>query len=131
LRGTELTHGICSIQVKFSVVDLQMSEDPEFDEDTEEAPEEEMPSSDYMRAVVSITKVWVVPASIIPFLTSVSRSLQSTAPGAMQIDMEVQSGSFLVQNVTYYADGKLGDDSTVEGDWKRRALYMGPEVRAP
>ncbi|KAJ7911044.1 mitochondrial glycoprotein [Mycena leptocephala] len=96
-----------NIQVKFSVVDLQMSEDPEFDEDTEEAPEEEMPSSDYMRAVVSITK--------------------STAPGAMQIDMEVQSGSFLVQNVTYYADGKLGDDATVEGDWKRRALYMGPE----
>ncbi|KAJ6544138.1 regulatory protein suaprga1 [Mycena capillaripes] len=98
-----------SIRLTFSVADLQGQEDPaEFDEEAEgEDAQEEQPSSDFMRAVASITK--------------------SGVPGAIEIDMTIQSGQFLVENVTYYGDAKLVQDVGVEADWKRRGLYLGPE----
>jgi complement component 1 Q subcomponent-binding protein len=36
---------------------------------------------------------------------------------------------FVVENVSYYNDGKLATDLTPEADWKRRGLYIGPQVR--
>jgi complement component 1 Q subcomponent-binding protein len=38
-----------------------------------------------------------------------------------------QEGAFLVDNISFYADAKLGTDLTAEADWKRRGLYIGPQ----
>ncbi|KAJ7174372.1 mitochondrial glycoprotein [Mycena filopes] len=102
-----------TIRVVFSVADLQNQDPNEFDEDLEdeERGEDEehdaQGQGDILRAVVSITK--------------------SATAGALDIDMTVQNGQFLVENVTYYADTKLGQAISVENDWKRRGLYAGPE----
>ncbi|KAJ6579500.1 mitochondrial glycoprotein [Mycena vulgaris] len=99
-----------NIRVLFSVSDLQNQDPEEFDEelDQEEGEDREpMPRGDILRAVVSITK--------------------STGSGALEIDMSCQSGQFLVENISYYQDAKLGQETGVEADWKRRGLYIGPE----
>lgn len=56
---------------------------------------------------------------------------QTAGPGALAIDMVCQEGHFIVDNISYYKDGKLGTDLTAEADWKRRGLYIGPQVRRP
>ncbi|KAJ7982977.1 mitochondrial glycoprotein [Mycena polygramma] len=99
-----------SIRLTFSVADLQGQEEPnEYDEgaDEEEQHEEEQQAADIIRAVVSITK--------------------SAAPGAIEIDMTAQGGQFLIENVAYYPDSKLGHATSVEADWQRRGLYIGPD----
>ncbi|CAK5273822.1 unnamed protein product [Mycena citricolor] len=96
-----------NIRLVFSVSDLANQEPNEFEDMEERSDEEQESGSDAMRAVVSITK--------------------GNAPGALDIDMTVQGGQFLVENVTFYNDSKLGQDISVEGDWKRRGLYIGPE----
>ncbi|KAJ7065063.1 mitochondrial glycoprotein [Mycena amicta] len=98
-----------NIRVVFSVADLQNQDPSEFEDEEGERPEEEeeQPQTDILRAVATITK--------------------PTAGGALELDMTVQSGQFLVENVTFYADSKLGQDNSVEADWKRRGLYIGPE----
>ena len=40
-----------------------------------------------------------------------------------------QEGLFVIENISFYADGKLGTEMTAEADWKRRGLYIGPQVR--
>ncbi|KAF7330990.1 F-box domain-containing protein [Mycena venus] len=103
-----LKHRICSIRLTFSVADLQNQDPPEqFEEELDEENPEPESSGDIMRVVVSITK--------------------STALGALDIDMTLQNGQFLVENVTHYPDAKLGTEVSVENDWKRRGLYLGPE----
>ena len=47
----------------------------------------------------------------------------------MNIDAVCQEGSFLVENVSFYRDSKVGTELTAEADWKRRGLYIGPTVR--
>jgi hypothetical protein len=51
---------------------------------------------------------------------------QSTGPGALNIDMSCQDGQFVVENVSFYDDAKVGTDLTADADWKRRGLYIGP-----
>ena len=41
----------------------------------------------------------------------------------------VQEGLFVIENISFYADAKLGTEMTAEADWKRRGLYIGPQVR--
>ncbi|KAJ7123129.1 mitochondrial glycoprotein [Mycena epipterygia] len=98
-----------TIRVLFSVADLHNQDPDEFDEELEgeEGEEERIPTGETLRAIVSITK--------------------STGKGAIDIDLTCQSGQFLVETISYYDDAKLGQDITLESDWKRRALYMGPE----
>ena len=40
--------------------------------------------------------------------------------------MIVQDGHFIVENVSFYDDAKIGTELTAEADWKRRGLYIGP-----
>ncbi|KAJ7190217.1 mitochondrial glycoprotein [Mycena pura] len=99
-----------NIRIVFSIADLQNQDPSEFEQDLEEEErgEDEQPSqSEILRTVVSITK--------------------STVPGALEIDMTCQNDQFLVENITFYKDAKLGSDNSVEADWKRRGLYIGPE----
>lgn len=42
--------------------------------------------------------------------------------------MMCQEGQFVVDNIAYYKDGSLATDLTAEADWKRRGIYMGPQV---
>ena len=53
---------------------------------------------------------------------------QSSVPGALSIDAVCQEGGFVVENVSFYNDAKLATDLTAEADWKRRGLYIGPQV---
>lgn len=39
-----------------------------------------------------------------------------------------QEGQFAIENISFYDDAKLGTELTAEADWKRRGLYIGPEV---
>ena len=47
----------------------------------------------------------------------------------MSIDAVCQEGTFVLENVSFYKDAKLATDLTAEADWKRRGLYIGPQVR--
>lgn len=49
----------------------------------------------------------------------------------MSVDAVCQEGVFVVENVSYYNDAKLATDLSPEADWKRRGLYIGPQVRSP
>jgi len=40
--------------------------------------------------------------------------------------MSCQDGQFIVENVSFYDDAKVGTDLTADADWKRRGLYIGP-----
>lgn len=52
---------------------------------------------------------------------------QDNAKGSLNIDTMCQQGAFLVDNISYYNDAKLGTELTAECDWKRRGLYIGPQ----
>lgn len=39
-----------------------------------------------------------------------------------------QEGAFIVDNLSFYTDSKVGTELTAEADWKRRGLYIGPQV---
>lgn len=99
-----------NIRLVISIADLQNQDPNDLEqdlEDEERGEDEQPPQNEILRAVVSITK--------------------STVPGALEIDMTCQNGQFLVENVTFYREAKLGSDNSVEADWKRRGLYIGPE----
>ncbi|KAF7325971.1 F-box domain-containing protein [Mycena kentingensis (nom. inval.)] len=99
-----------NIRVVFSVSDLQNQNPSEYEEEEAEGEregEEDVGPTEVLRAVATITK--------------------PSASGALELDLSVQNGSFLVDNVTFYADSNLGHDTSVEADWKRRGLYVGPE----
>lgn len=53
---------------------------------------------------------------------------QPSVSGALSIDAVCQEGAFVVENLSFYNDSKLATDLTAEADWKRRGLYIGPEV---
>jgi hypothetical protein len=44
------------------------------------------------------------------------------------MDAVCQEGVFVVENVSFYNDTKLATELTAEADWKRRGLYIGPQV---
>ena len=39
-----------------------------------------------------------------------------------------QDGTFVTENISFYGDVKIGTELTAEADWKRRGLYIGPQV---
>ena len=61
------------------------------------------------------------------FLTTRPRP-QASTPGALTIDAMCQEGAFVIDNISYYGDAKVGTELTAEADWKRRGLYIGPNV---
>lgn len=80
-----------------------------------------------LRCSFTITKV----CDFRPFYAVVASSEtypQPSVPGAMSIDAVCQEGTFVIENVSFYKDSKLATDLTAESDWKRRGLYIGPQV---
>lgn len=98
-----------TITLTFSASDVQSMESEEPAMEEEGAEEEEAPS----------------PHSY-PIRVSMSTTKQG-APGTLSVDMVCQDGHFVVDNIAYYRDTKLGADLTAEADWARRALYIGPQ----
>jgi complement component 1 Q subcomponent-binding protein len=97
-----------SIRVMFSISDLQNDIEPEEFEDAEvEESDADVPRSYPVRCSISITK--------------------DAGAGALTFDAMVQEGLFVIENVSFYADAKLGTEMTAEADWKRRGLYIGPQ----
>lgn len=39
-----------------------------------------------------------------------------------------QDGHFIIDSISFYRDSQLGTELTAEADWKRRGLYIGPQV---
>ncbi|KAH8828614.1 mitochondrial glycoprotein [Flagelloscypha sp. PMI_526] len=106
------TFGNETIKLIFSIADLQNAEPDEVEEHEESGEEGEAEESEPMqnypiRVNASITK--------------------AGAPGALVLDTVVQEGGFIIENISFYNDAKLGTDVTAEADWQRRGLYIGPE----
>lgn len=96
-----------TIRLMFSIADIQTQE-PEFEEENEATSEEDEATPSYpLRCSFSITK--------------------SDAPGALTVDAMCQDGAFIVDNISFYSDAKVGTELTAEADWKRRGLYIGPQ----
>ncbi|KAI0078643.1 mitochondrial glycoprotein [Panus rudis PR-1116 ss-1] len=94
-----------NIRLMFSIADVQAEQENEFDENEEQ--EEPANPSYPIRCSFSITK--------------------DSAPGALTIDAMAQDGAFIVDNISFYSDSKVGTELTAEADWKRRGLYIGPQ----
>ena len=96
-----------NIRLVFSIADIQ-ADSEDFEANAEVEGEADDSAAVYpLRASLSITK--------------------SNAPGALNVDMVVQEGHFLVENVSFYEDAKIGTELTAEADWKRRGMYIGPQ----
>jgi complement component 1 Q subcomponent-binding protein len=54
--------------------------------------------------------------------------MQASAEGALSIDTMCQDGAFMIENISYYRDGKIATELSAEADWQRRGLYIGPQV---
>ncbi|KAL7277135.1 hypothetical protein ACG7TL_008980 [Trametes sanguinea] len=91
------------IRLIFSIADLQTEQEPEFEEG-EEVPEEGEESKSFLLAAP-----------------------MANAPGALTIDAMCQEGTFVIDNISYYNDAKVGTELTAEADWKRRGYYLGPQ----
>jgi complement component 1 Q subcomponent-binding protein len=102
-----------SIRVTFSIADIDTPQDtyPPFSESADpDAPAEsdaDAPSETYpVRCSITISK---------------------PTKGALTIEAVTQEGALVVDNISYYADGKLATELTADADWKRRGLYIGPQ----
>jgi complement component 1 Q subcomponent-binding protein len=95
-----------NIRLTFSIADIQSTEENFENEEEEETGDAEVPGYP-IRASLTITK--------------------STGPGSLSVDMICQEGHFIVDNMSFYDDAKIGTELTAEADWKRRGLYIGPQ----
>jgi complement component 1 Q subcomponent-binding protein len=95
-----------NIRIMFSIAELQ---EEEFDMQEEEGQEADDQPGYPIRASLSITK--------------------SNAPGALNMDLNTQDGTFDIENISFYDDAKLGTELTAEADWNRRGLYIGPQFQ--
>ncbi|KAH9923025.1 mitochondrial glycoprotein [Amylocystis lapponica] len=98
-----------TIRLMFSIADIQSEQENEFEEGQEETanPEDEPVHSYPIRCSFSITK--------------------AGSPGALTVDAMCQEGSFVLDNISFYNDARIGTELTAEADWKRRGLYIGPQ----
>lgn len=129
LRGQALQQKI-RIRLIFSIADLQSAEDFDPAEDEGGASAETGEASYPLRCSLTVTKVCTHTYLLYLIQLSLTcRFDKPTVPGALSIDAVCQEGVFVVENVSYYNDSKLATDLTPEADWKRRGLYIGPQVR--
>ncbi|KAI0918351.1 hypothetical protein AcV5_002358 [Taiwanofungus camphoratus] len=97
-----------TIRLMFSIADIQNEQETEYEQEEGETNQEEEAMPPYpIRCSFSITK--------------------SATNGALTIDAMCQEGAFIVDNLSFYTDSKVGTELTAEADWKRRGLYIGPQ----
>lgn len=103
-----------------------MSEEP-FEGEESEGSEAQEPEASYpIRTSITVTKV-NHNSLVAPSHDPLNLYLQ-TGKGALSIDAIAQDGAFVVDNISFYKEGNLATDLTAEADWKRRGLYIGPQV---
>ncbi|KAF9235548.1 mitochondrial glycoprotein [Melanogaster broomeanus] len=97
-----------SIRVMFSIADLQNVEEQDYEQEEGGEAEDPEPIPAYpIRVSFSLTK--------------------NNANGSLNIDTMCQESAFIVDNISYYPDAKLGTSLTADADWNRRGLYIGPQ----
>jgi len=105
------TFGNENIRLVFSIADIQaQEEDPAYeDEDAgEDATSEDEPIHSYgVRVAFSVTK--------------------ANGPGALTIETVCQEGAFMVDAISFFNDARVGTEPSADAEWKRRALYLGPQ----
>lgn len=111
----------------FSIADLQSAEENFEAQEGEEGATADAEASYPLRCSLTITKVRKL--ILLPFLRLLTSSTQPSVSGALSVDAVCQEGVFVIENVSFYKDAKLATDLTAEADWKRRGLYIGPQVR--
>ena len=129
LFGHYLRYCCNSIRLIFSIADIQNAQEAEFNEteEGEEGVEEDGTGSYPIRCSISITKVRVV--YIGSRLVRLHRyHCKGANNGALTVDAMCQEGAFVADNISFYSDAKLATELTPEADWKRRGLYIGPQV---
>ncbi|KAF9051924.1 regulatory protein suaprga1 [Panaeolus papilionaceus] len=94
-----------SIRVMFSIADI--TEDNLLEDTEAENEEEDVTPPAAIRASVSITK--------------------ANAPGCINVDLFCQEDTFVIENISFYENAKLGTELTAEADWQRRGVYIGPQ----
>ncbi|KAJ7445162.1 regulatory protein suaprga1 [Mycena galericulata] len=96
-----------SIRVMFSIADLHNLDDEEYEQDEpaegEDANKE--PPAEF-RVAVSIAK--------------------SGHPGALSVDLYCSEGTIQPATVGFYKSAKIGQELSIESDFARRTLYVGP-----
>jgi complement component 1 Q subcomponent-binding protein len=53
---------------------------------------------------------------------------QPQSDAGLAIEAALQDGAFVVEGASYFADSKMATESSADADWKRRSLYLGPQV---
>ncbi|KAI1783295.1 mitochondrial glycoprotein [Ganoderma leucocontextum] len=101
------------IRLIFSIADIQSEQQAEFEEEGAEGVEESGEEGEES-------------ANSYPIRCSFSFTKAST-PGALTIDAMCQEGTFVIDNISYYSDAKVGTELTADADWKRRGFYLGPQ----
>ncbi|KIY63774.1 mitochondrial glyco protein [Cylindrobasidium torrendii FP15055 ss-10] len=102
-----------TIRLTFSVLSLRNEPEPEYDEEgnpVQEDGETETMVSVPIRISMNMTK--------------------GAGTGALSIDLVCQEGSFVVENVAYYTDAKVGTELSAEANFKRSGIYLGPQFDA-
>ncbi|KAG7094969.1 hypothetical protein E1B28_005769 [Marasmius oreades] len=103
-----------TLRVMFSIADVRAEEDESLN--NEEALERDEEPEEHDEEVLNS----------FPIRVSVSVTKASTL-GSLSVDMLVQDGHFVIDNITSYRDSKIGTELTAEADWKRRGIYIGPQ----
>ncbi|CCW68006.1 unnamed protein product [Phytomonas sp. Hart1] len=47
---------------------------------------------------------------------------------AMQVDLSIEEGELVLDNIRFYPNSKLAEDESAEGEMKRNQLYPGPKL---
>lgn len=119
-----------SVRVIFSIGDIDTPQEVnEYDEEGNPIAQDEDATSNpafAIRCAITITKVYLTVSRIAAHASNSASSKPNT--GALSIDAVAEDGNFAVDNVSYYADAKLAGELSAEADWKRRGLYIGPQV---
>ena len=102
------TYGLCFVprrlKLTFSIEDLDNPPDTS-DLTANEGETEEAENTFPIRCSLSITK---------------------PSGGSLVMDLLVENEAFVIDSAQFYSNAKLAEDMTAEGDWKRRATYVGP-----
>lgn len=107
----ERSFGNEKLKLTFSIEDLDNPPDTSdlvneaVDEAGEPVAPEDAEESFPIRATLSITK---------------------PTGGSMVLDLLFENENVVIDSASYYTNKALAEDVTAEGDWKRRATYVGP-----
>ncbi|EPQ25648.1 uncharacterized protein PFL1_06785 [Pseudozyma flocculosa PF-1] len=67
------------------------------------------------------------PSSVAAFPVRMAITISKPNRGAMTFEAVAADGEMSIDNITFLRDNKMAEDLTVEADWARRGVYVGPQ----